>query len=424
MPLLRLLFLLFLCVAPIVVPSAGRADGRVALVIGNSSYPGDGYLPNAAQDARDVSAALRRIGFDVHDGYDLTRIEMLRLTADVTAKLSEGDVALFYFSGHGVQIGAENFVIPVDAHGATADEMKASSVSLQAILKEMELRADTNIIILDACRNNPFTAEAKGRSLGSAARGLAKVDAGIGSYIAFSTQPGNVALDGAGRNSPFTSALLRHITSANDDLHELMRKVRGDVVRDTGGAQVPWENSSLIERVYLSAAPPAGAVQAPPATTPPPPVQAAPATRSGEFTHVVSGLDPNGDYFLALRNGTTSGAQRIAKMSEGTRLVVLGAQGSWLNVRTETGLTGWAHSNWITALQPRAAGANQCDALWYQRNAFFARHGYCFRSARGQAAFPNANCNPGLTAANVPLSRAERAEIARIKALETSLGCS
>lgn len=435
-----------LCIIGILLVSASSypatAANRVALVIGNSNYAQVPFLPNAVQDARDVAGALRQLGFEVHDGYDLTRSETLRLAADVTAKLGSDDVALFYFSGHGIQIGAENFIIPVDAAGDGADALKQASVSLQSILREMELRADRNIIILDACRNNPFQARMVSRAVGGVARGLARVDAGVGSYIAFSTQPGNVALDGSGNNSPFTEALLKHLGSGVDDLHELMRKVRADVVDATGGQQVPWENSSMIEQVFLSR--PAGRAAVPfnrkesgsvVASAPPASAQRTEAVSAPpqqlQFTHVVAGLDPNGDGFLALREGYTSGARRISTMREGTRLAVLGQEGVWFNVRTETGLVGWAHSNWIRfvgaaqATQPPAAApvTKSCDQLWYERNAYFAQYGYCFQSARGKAAFPPGNCRPGVTVSNAPLTAFERSEVARLAAEEKRLGC-
>jgi hypothetical protein len=290
----------------------------------------------------------------------------------------------------------------------------------------MEIRANRNIIILDACRNNPFQGNETGRSIGGPSRGLARVDAGVGSYIAFSTQPGNIALDGEARNSPFTGALVRHLQSAGDDLHEMMRKVRADVVEATNGSQIPWENSSLIDQVFLSqpgGRQPLGVVQEPLVVAPTP----APApVPSGQFTHMVAGLDPNGDGFLALREGTARGAARIAKMGEGTPLQVLGQDGVWFYVQTQNGLSGWAHSNWIrfagVQAAPRAA-QNQCDALWYQRNAYFHQRGYCFNSPRGRAAFSNASCNPQLTAQSTPLSNAERVEVARLRQLEQSLGC-
>lgn len=435
MCLYRVLYLICVFAAACVSPAA--AANRVALVIGNSAYTEVPFLPNAVQDARDIAGALRKLGFEVRDGYDLTRAETLRLAADVTATLGPEDVALFYFSGHGIQIGAENFIIPVDAAGEDAETLKRASVSLQTILREMELRAARNIVILDACRNNPFQARMISRAVGGVARGLARVDAGVGSYIAFSTQPGNVALDGRGKNSPFTEALLNHLGSPGDDLHELMRKVRANVVEATGGQQVPWENSSMIEQVFLSR--PGGRAAVPrnkrtdlQGVVASAPVSAEPGGAPlPEFTHVVSGLDPNGDGFLALRDGYSTGARRIGTLGEGMRLAVLGQQGVWFNVRTETGQMGWAHSNWIrfvgtaqVAQPPVAAPAEQsCGQLWYERNAYFAKYGYCFQSARGQAAFPPSQCRPGVTVANAPLTDHERSEVARLAALEQRLGC-
>ena len=404
-------------------PAAALAANRVALVVGNSNYSNAGFLPNAAKDARDISETLRKLGFDVHDGYDLTRIEMLKLAARVTSGLTSDDVALFYFSGHGIQLGSENYILPTDARGSDAAELKSASVSLQSVLREMELRADRNIVILDACRNNPFDGAVTGRSVGGASRGLARVDAGVGSYIAFSTQPGNVALDGSGQNSPFTGALVRHLADPEGDIHEVMRKVRADVVDATGGAQVPWENSSMIEQLYLAqpGGRPAGQTLAVATLAP----AAATQANLPAFRHMVAGLDPNGDGFLALRSGNHSGAQRLAKMTEGTRLAVLEQDGVWFRVRTETGMTGWAHSNWIRFIGEQAPqSANQCETLWTQRNAFFHKYGYCFKSERGKAAFPNPTCNPTLTASNVPLTAFERSEVTRLKGLETSLGCN
>ncbi len=405
--------------------AAARAD-RVALVIGNSNYDAVPFLPNAARDARDMADALRGIGFAVYDGYDLGRREMLELTAQVTGRLQADDVALFYFSGHGIQLGAQNFIIPVDARGRTEADLQAASVSLQAVLREMELRSDRNIVILDACRNNPFQSRMITRSLGGATRGLARVDAGVGSYIAFSTQPGNVALDGAGRNSPFTGALLRHLNAIDDDVHELMRKVRADVVDATGGSQVPWENSSLIEQIFLSQ--PAGRGARPMRERRDDDglqIARLDEPEDQRFLHMVAGLDPGGDGFLSLRAGPTAQSERLARMSEGTRLSVLDQSGVWFRVRTRTGLEGWAHSNWIRFTGARAPEpeADTCEALWYERNAYFHRRGYCFGSERGQRAFSNEGCIAGMAAGDVPLTAAERDAIDRIVARERELGC-
>jgi uncharacterized caspase-like protein len=428
--ILRISMLLLLLILSMLRPDVAVAQNRIALVIGNSDYNNVSFLPNAAKDARDVSSTLRGLGFQVIDGFDLTRAEMLSRAQEMQRRLSPDDVALFYFSGHGVQLGSENFIIPVDASGTTAEMLRDSSVSLQTILAEMEQKADRNIIILDACRNNPFKLDEATRAVGGTSRGLAKVDAGVGSFIAFSTQPGNVALDGQGANSPFTEALLKHLPSIEDDLHEVMRKVRRDVVDATDSSQIPWENSSLIDRIYLSV--PGGRVSIAPTNEQ---AVAAPATqqtaaRKAAYDYQVAGLDPDGDGFLALRSGTTASAQRLAKLTEGTRLKFLGQDGVWFNVRTETGLQGWAHSNWIRFLGSSSvqstgpsSAAESCDTLWYDRNAIFARNGYCFQGARGRATFSNEGCRQNVAAAQIPLSTAERLEVERLILREKALRC-
>jgi uncharacterized caspase-like protein len=226
--------------------------GKVALVIGNSAYQNTSPLPNAATDATDMAARLAGLGFEVHGGIDLDRKATLEAVETFARALEPDDLALFFYAGHGAQIGTENYIIPTDAVASDEVTLADASVRFQTILRTMELRADRRIVILDACRNNPFLEAAASRSGGEPARGLAKVDGGVGTYIAFSTQPGNVALDGTGRNSPFTTALLAHIGDPQADIHAVMRKVRGDVVAATGETQVPWENSSLVDEVYLA----------------------------------------------------------------------------------------------------------------------------------------------------------------------------
>lgn len=250
---MRLLLILFLAICA-ALPA--RAE-RVALVIGNSAYQNATALPNAATDAADMAARLRDLGFSVFEGIDLSRRDTLALVEEFSQALQPDDLALFFYAGHGVQIGTENYVVPVDASAGDEVTLTEASVKLQAIMRTMELRADRRIVILDACRNNPFVERLASRGEGGVARGLAKVEAGVGSFIAFSTQPGNVALDGSGRNSPFTAALLHHIGADGADIHAIMRRVRADVVAETRSTQVPWENSSLVDEVFLSAASPA-----------------------------------------------------------------------------------------------------------------------------------------------------------------------
>jgi hypothetical protein len=246
--MLRALTLLFALIL-----AAPALAGRVALVIGNADYASAGRLANAGNDTADMADRLTGLGFEVFAGQNLTRAQMLALLDQFSDALSPEDLALFFYAGHGVQIGAENYIIPVDAVATDEVTLTAASVKLQTILRTMELRADRRIVILDACRNNPFVEKLASRGVGEVPKGLARVEAGVGSYIAFSTQPQNVALDGTGRNSPFTTALLAHIGDPASDIHAMMRRVRADVVATTGSVQVPWENSSLVEEVFLAA---------------------------------------------------------------------------------------------------------------------------------------------------------------------------
>ena len=412
---MRTLIALMLCLA---APMAHA--GKVALVIGNSAYRNTTPLPNAATDAADMAARLADLGFEVYGGTDLDRQAMLQAVDTFSRALSPDDLALFFYAGHGAQIGTENYIIPVDVQASDEIGLTGASVRLQVILRSMELRADRRIVILDACRNNPFVQAVAARGGGEVPRGLARVEAGVGSFIAFSTQPGNVALDGTGRNSPFTTALLAHIGEAGQDIHAMMREVRSDVVAATGETQVPWENSSLVSEVYLASDEAPG-----PAPDPDPPVQ---PQASAQYAYV-GGLDPNGDGFLALRTGTGANAQRLAKMPEGTLLEVLGSEGDWDYVRLLDGRTGWAHANWIrcctggNAPTPRAEAAVSCDDLWYERNAIWAAYGYCFTSPRGQAAFGNAGCFRTQAQAQAAMSSQERSSVDRIKATEAAQGC-
>lgn len=440
MPLRLLAILLTLLATPALAK-------RVALVIGNGAYVAGAPLANAARDARDVADRLRGLGFEVVDGYDLTRTEMLALTQDFAGRTAREDVALFYYAGHGVQIGRENHLIPVDGAFETADALAAGAVRLQSVLATMELRAATRVVILDACRDNPFAETVASRSGAAPSRGLARVDAGVGSFIAFSTEPGAVASDGSGRNSPFTAAFLTHVGEPGADIHAVMRRVRADVVRETNGRQTPWENSSLVREVFLApgdaatpAAPaPAPTVAAAPSTQPAPQPKPAPAPAMTTY-HYVDGLDPNGDNFLALRTEPAGRGRRIDKMGPGTLLEVTGQDGPWLRVRLTDGRIGWAHSNWIRCCRQAAAAPasppasspavtttraapRSCDELWYARNSIWDRYGYCFKGARGQAAFGANGCSRDLAAARAAMSAADAREVERLSGLETAQGC-
>ena len=247
---------LLIALALLLATATGALADRVALVMGNGNYLHAKPLRNAVNDATDVAARLREMGFDVHEGIDLPQRDALRLVQQVGQRLHYDDTVLFYFAGHATQLGSQNYIMPVDASPGSENDLVKSSISLQSILATLESRAHTRLVILDACRNNPFVARTDGsRSADDATRGLFRMDAGVGSFIAYSTEPGNVAADGTGRNSPFTEALLRHIDRPGENIHAVMRRVRADVMEASSNRQIPWENSALIDEVYLAGLP-------------------------------------------------------------------------------------------------------------------------------------------------------------------------
>ena len=249
---------------------AAQAERRIALVIGNSAYQSTTELKNPRNDATDVAGALRRLGFDVLDGRDLDKRSMERLIRQFGLKLSGADLAFFFYAGHGVAIGGQNYLIPTDARLASESDADFEALPLSLVLKQMEREAKTSIVLLDACRDNPLArnlARTMGTRSAQVGQGLAEVKTGVGTLIGFSTQPGNVATDGAGRNSPYAQALLRYIEAPGKDLSGVLIAVRNDVLKETDGKQVPWEHTSLTGQVFLrpdaTASP--GAVFTPPA---------------------------------------------------------------------------------------------------------------------------------------------------------------
>ena len=237
--------------------SDARAETRVALVVGNSGYQSAPPLTNPINDARDMSAALKAAGFTVVEALDADRSKFdgaLRAFAD---HLGKADVAVFFYAGHGMQVGQQNYLIPVDAKLERERDLEFEAVQLDFVLRQLEIDREgkTTIIFLDACRDNPF-ARNLARSMGtrgtSVGRGLAAAATGLGTFIAYSTQPGNVALDGDGRNSPFTSALVRHIGDKGRNLPATLIEVRKDVVGATGGKQVPWDHSAMTGEFFFA----------------------------------------------------------------------------------------------------------------------------------------------------------------------------
>jgi hypothetical protein len=219
---------------------------RVALVIGNAAYK-NAPLRNPTNDADLISKTLTSSGFSVSRYDNLTYAKMREVVRTFGEKLGKGDVGLFYYSGHAVQYRGKNYLLPINEDLKHSDEIPSSAMDIDFVLAKMEsAKNDLNIVVLDACRNNPLGAEAR-----NIERGLTSVNAAKGTFIAFSTSPGNVALDGAGSNSPYTKNLAQAIRKGGMTLEQVFKEVRRNVISETNSQQVPWENSSILGDFYF-----------------------------------------------------------------------------------------------------------------------------------------------------------------------------
>jgi hypothetical protein len=237
-------------------PSPGTiGEQRIALVIGNSQYK-DSPLPNPVNDARAIARALSDSGFKVTKKENAGQKEMQLALRDFGDALKAGGVGLFYYAGHGMQVKGRNFLIPVDAQIQREDEVAYNSVDAGQVLDKMEAAANRlNIVILDACRNNPFA-----RSFRSGGAGLAQMDAPVGTLVAFATAPGSVASDGDGQNGLYTQHLLQSMQKPGIKIEDVFKNVRAGVRRDSQGKQIPWESTSLEGDFIFVPQPPAQAV--------------------------------------------------------------------------------------------------------------------------------------------------------------------
>jgi hypothetical protein len=229
------------------------ADGRVALVVGVSNYEHAGRLANTLNDANDMAATLKRLGFDVETLQDPNRSSLEAAVRRYGERSVNADVSLFYYSGHALEAAAHNWLLPASARLANERDLRFEAVDLDTVQEQTEGYAKVSIIFLDACRDNPFARRlSRGRSF--APRGLGRVDVGRGAVlVAFSTGPGEVAVDSLGgkRNSPFTAALLKYIETPGLEIRSLLTRVTKDVFEETKGTQRPWQNSSLEGDFYL-----------------------------------------------------------------------------------------------------------------------------------------------------------------------------
>ncbi len=275
------------------LPAAAQgAYSRVALVIGNSSYQSAPALPNPINDALAMSDSLRQLGFVVQEGIDLDAAGMVSALRSFGSLAADAEVALVFYAGHGIQVDGTNYLLPIDANLARERDLNYEAVSLDLILSEVSQADKLAVVMLDACRDNPFAGQlqaAMGPTRSTAVgRGLGRVDAPADTLVAFATRDGSVAEDGTGFNSPFTSALLSHLAEPGIEIGHYFRKVRDSVIAATNGRQEPFVYGSLsAEQFYLN---PASNTQVAAVTTPAvvpsqttDPGQTAPATRSADL---------------------------------------------------------------------------------------------------------------------------------------------
>jgi hypothetical protein len=249
MPRAALRFLIALAGLLIAVQAA-IAESRIALVIGNSSYRSASVLPNPENDAKAMTELLNTAGFEVVSARDLSQAEMRVTIGDFAARVAAkgpDTVAVVFYAGHGVQIDGENFLVPVDAQVERESDVPLQAVRLADLMNALAAVPSKNrIVMLDACRNNPFSEINK-----TTGRGLAIVDAPTGSIVAYATSPGAVAEDGAGLNSPFTTAMLTVAREPGVPIEQAFKRVRLAVHQATEGRQTPWESSSLTGEFFF-----------------------------------------------------------------------------------------------------------------------------------------------------------------------------
>ncbi|MCP3388360.1 caspase family protein [Bradyrhizobium sp. CCGB12] len=243
-------------------PAPVALGRRMALVIGNGAYAHVKALPNPPNDARAVAKSLRDIGFTVSEGIDLDRATMQKVTRAFLREAARAQVAVVYYAGHGIQVEGRNYLIPVDVELKPGANMTEAMIDTDTIMAGLDDQVRTNILIFDACRNNPMAQQVAAAGTNRAIEGVSGLAAptslgagatlGAGTLIAFATAPGQVALDGEGANSPFSAALSRHIGTPGLEVQQMLTRVRAEVVSTTKNKQVPWSNSSLLGEVYLA----------------------------------------------------------------------------------------------------------------------------------------------------------------------------
>ena len=277
--------------------SIPKGQKRVALVIGNNDYK-DAPLRNPTHDAEDIANVLRGLGFTVQIKINANQREMEESVGEFVREIQNGDVGLFYFSGHGVQVGGDNYLIPVGGSIETETDVRYKAVNAGLILGKMEeSRNRTNIFILDACRNNPF------KGFRSLSKGLTMMDAPVGTFIAYATAPGSVAADGTDRNSPYAKHFMQAVKPKGMKIEDVFKQVLREVEKETEGKQIPWIASSLQDDFYFN-----------------PPFPASPSTRSSEIATAETPAAPERER-IEIENRDRE--QEVARLREAQRIAAL-----------------------------------------------------------------------------------------------------
>ncbi|MEQ1636085.1 MAG: caspase domain-containing protein [Methylococcales bacterium] len=221
-------------------------EKRIALIIGNSDYLMS-PLVNPVNDANAIADVLKAAGFKIIQHENMAQASMRRAIADFGRELASHDVGLFYYAGHGVQMNGRNYLIPIDAKIQYESDIEVESIDLAAVFSKMEGAGNRlNLVILDACRDNPFASNSRPLN-----QGLAFTSAPSGTLIAYATAPGKVAEEGEGKNGVYTKFLVKHIGTPGLRIEDIFKQVRVDVKKATSDQQVPWESSSLEGDFYF-----------------------------------------------------------------------------------------------------------------------------------------------------------------------------
>ena len=276
--------------AAALLPQTANAERRVALVVGNSGYKHATALRNPGNDATDVAETLKKLGFEVLLGRDLDQQDFAKTIEQFARVLDDADIGLFFYAGHGLQMNDKNYLVSTNARLENEFLLSSETIELDAIVRLMESKAPTNLVFLDACRNNPLTENLR-RSLtalkrsAQLGRGLARMEAtGRDTLVAFAAAPGQEANDGGGdRNSPFTAALLRHLPKPGLEVSVMLKEVAADVRRDTRNSQRPQQLSDMTKAFYFAKAEQLAAsrIDAP---SPAPQMTTTPAAPAGDNT--------------------------------------------------------------------------------------------------------------------------------------------